>query len=69
MKIASTLALAVPNVTKPFQAFAPADSAILLGKFSSSRLSNKMLPEGTVLPSAPRAMVFNIDGFSSGNIM
>jgi len=69
MNIASTPALADPNVMNPFHNRSPADSAILLRDSSSSRLIMEILPAGMFPPIAPLASVFSMDGFSTGNII
>jgi len=50
--IASTPALADPNVMKPYHTLSPAVSAILFKESSSNKFSMEILPEGTLSPSA-----------------
>lgn len=69
MYIPSIPALAEPNVINQDQSFLPDDVAILSSDSSSMRLTIEMLPGGISRPMAPRAKVFNIAGFSIGNIM
>jgi len=62
-------ALAVRNVINPFQIPAPALSTTLSRDFSSKRFIMEMLLPGMLCPIAPPAMIFNMELFSTGNMM
>jgi hypothetical protein len=63
-------ALADQNVMNTLQPLrAPALSAILSGDFWSTKFIMLMLPCGMRCPIAPLAMIFYIEGFSTGKMM
>jgi len=69
MNTTRTLALADPNVIKPFQRRILALSAILSSDFSSRRFIIDILPSGMRCPMALLAMMFSMNGFSTGNMI